>query len=77
MEKSLRYWFNLLPDNIKNKCIENFNNHYVNEINENFNIDSIKRATFSKAIYSSFIFSKTKEGFTYWSNISHEYRNLK
>jgi hypothetical protein len=65
MEKTIREWFNELPEDIREKAIANTREDELDEL------DSSSR----NAMLIAFLWSKSPEGHSYWSDISKTYCN--
>lgn len=59
MVKTIRAWFEELPDDIKEKAFKNTKKHDL----------SGKSNSLSNALGASFRWSETPEGYDYWENI--------
>ena len=61
MEKTVREWFDYLPNNVKQKALNNVNSSILNE----------KTKSLYLAI-NAFSWADTDEGYTYWSKIEED-----
>lgn len=65
---TIREWFEVLPDDIRELAIENAAKDSI--------ID-IQKDSFHDALSSAFIFASTKQGHNYWMEIAEKYHNEK
>lgn len=65
--KTIKEWFNLLPNSIKELAIKNC----ISCQGEEF-LNTYKTSSLADALYNAFTFSETEQGFSYWDKIAIE-----
>lgn len=72
--KTIREWLSELPKEISESAIRQYESNYFHELDKEYGsfIDKRKEESLKDALCSSFVWTKSDEGFKFWNKVWEE-----